>query len=182
MVFFLPCRSSFNYSFISPNIFFIFLVLFCFLFFDIVLLLVFFLSSFYLFYFYCATKLAGSWFPGWRSGRAPVVGALSPNHWTNREPQTPGNVSWSEASQRSSSQHQDPALSNCLQTPVLDTSGQTTSKTAPPIKKKQKKCYGWRSKVRWNMLQMKEQWRQNWQPTWKRIQNNDSKDDPKSWK
>ena len=29
----------------------------------------------------------------------PVVGALSLNHWTNREPQTPGNIHWSEASQ-----------------------------------------------------------------------------------
>ena len=46
-----------------------------------------------------------------------------------REPQTPGNINWSEASWRSSSQHQDPALSNCLQNPVLDASGQKTSKT-----------------------------------------------------
>ena len=59
---------------------------------------------------------------------APVVGAPSPNRWTNREPQTPGNISWSEASRRSSSRHQDPALSSCLQTLVLDVSGQTTSK------------------------------------------------------
>ena len=32
-------------------------------------------------------------------------------------------------SQRSSSQHQDPVLPNSLQTPVLEASGQTTSKT-----------------------------------------------------
>ena len=37
--FILPCCSCFNYSFIFPNIFFIFLILFCFLFFHIVLLL-----------------------------------------------------------------------------------------------------------------------------------------------
>ena len=61
--------------------------------------------------------------------RAPVVVALSPNRWTNREPQTLGNINLSKASQRSSSQHQDLALSNCLQTPVLYVSGQTTSKT-----------------------------------------------------
>ena len=67
-----------------------------------------------------------------------MVGALSPNHWTNREPQTPENISWSEASWKCSSQHQDPALSYCLQTPVLDVSGQT-SKTRiqhHPSKKK----------------------------------------------
>ena len=56
------------------------------------------------------------------------MGALSLNCWTNREPQTPGNISQIEASQRSSSQHQDPALSNCLQTRGLKVSGQTTSK------------------------------------------------------
>ena len=73
--------------------------------------------------------------------RAPVVGAPSPNCWTNREPQTPGNINCSEAAQRSSSQHQDPALSNCLQTPLLEVSGQTTSKTGiqhHPLKKRKK--------------------------------------------
>ena len=66
----------------------------------------------------------------WGQAEAPVVGALSPNHWTNRELQTPGNIHWSEVSQRSSSQHQDPApLPNSLQTPVLEASDQTTSKT-----------------------------------------------------
>ena len=60
---------------------------------------------------------------------APAVGAPSPNHWTNREPQTPGNIHGSVVSRSSSSQHQDPALPNSLQTPVLEASGQTTSKT-----------------------------------------------------
>ena len=71
--------------------------------------------------------------------RAPIAGAPSPNHWTNREPQIPGNINQSEASRRSSSRHQDPALSNCLQTPVLGASSQTTSKTGiqhHPSKKK----------------------------------------------
>ena len=53
---------------------------------------------------------------------ASVVGAPSLNHWTNREPQTPGNIHQSEVSWRSSSQHQDPALPNSLQTLVLEAS------------------------------------------------------------
>ena len=68
-------------------------------------------------------KIASLWDLGSQAGgqaRAPVVGALSPNCWSNREPQTPGNINQSEASCWSSSQDQDPALSNCLQTPVLD--------------------------------------------------------------
>ena len=116
------CCSCFNYIFIFPNIFFIFLTLFCLLFFDIVLLLFFFFFS-----APCSLQNLGSQAGG--QARAPVVGAPSPNHWTNREPQTPGNINWSEASWRSSSQHQDQALSNCLQNPVLDASGQKTSKT-----------------------------------------------------
>ncbi|KAM9087206.1 centromere protein C isoform 6-T6 [Megaptera novaeangliae] len=75
-------------------------------------------------------KLGSLWDLGHQArghARAPVVGAASQNRWTNREPQPPWNISRSEASQRSSSQHQDLALSNCLQTPVLDVSGQTTS-------------------------------------------------------
>ena len=84
--------------------------------------------------------------------QTPVVGAPSPNHWANREPQTTGNINRSEASQRSSSQHQDPAPSNCLQTPVLDIPGQTTSKTGiqnQPSKK--------RKKQQKNVLHTKEQ-------------------------
>ena len=65
----------------------------------------------------------------WGRAEAPAVGAPSPNHWTNKEPQTPGNIHWSEVSRISSSQQQDPALPNSLQTPVLEASGQTTSKT-----------------------------------------------------
>ena len=85
--------------------------------------------------------------------QAPLVGAPSPNCWTNTQPWNPGNnINRSEASQRSSSQHQDPALSNCLQTPVLDVSGQATSKTGiqhyPSKKKKKHKK---------NMTQTKEQ-------------------------
>ena len=57
------------------------------------------------------------------------MGGQSPNHWINGEPQTPGNIHWSEVSWRSSSQHQDPALPNSIQTPVLEASGQTTCKT-----------------------------------------------------
>ena len=63
------------------------------------------------------------------SGEAPEVRALSPNHWTNRGPQTPGNIHWIDVSWRSSPQHQDSALPNSLQTPVLEASGQKTSMT-----------------------------------------------------
>ena len=67
------------------------------------------------------------------------------------EPQTPGNINQSEVSQRSSFWHQYLALPNHLQTPVLDTSGQTTSKTGTqphPSKKMRRQK---------NMLLMKEQ-------------------------
>ena len=60
---------------------------------------------------------------------APAVGTMSLNPWTNREPQTPGNIHRSEVSWSSLSQHQDPALPNSLQTPVLETLSQTTSET-----------------------------------------------------
>ena len=85
--------------------------------------------------------------------KAPVVGAQSANHWTNREPQTPGNIHRSEVSRRSSSQHQDPALPNSLQTPGLEASGQTTSKTGT-------QSHSWKkTKMRQqkSMSQMKEQ-------------------------
>ena len=109
--------------------------LFFFLFFVILLLL--FVCSLPFFPTPCGLQDLGSQAGGhvW----APVVGVLSPNRWTNRESQTPGNINRSEVSQRSSSQHQDPGLPNCLQTPVLDASGQTTSKTGTqthPLKKK----------------------------------------------
>ena len=152
LCFILPYCSFFNYIFIFPNIFLILLILFCFLFFDIVLL-----SFFFFFLSFLAVPHSLRNLGSHERGRAPapVVGALSPKCWTNREPQTPGNINWSEASQRSSSQHQDPALSNYLQTRVLDTSGQTTSKTGiqpHPSKKKnwndKKICYRRRSKVK----------------------------------
>ena len=41
--------------------------------------------------------------------RDPVAGTPSPNPWTNRKPQTPGNINRSEFTQRFSSQYQDPA-------------------------------------------------------------------------
>ena len=69
----------------------------------------------------------GSRAVGW--AEAHVVEAQSPNNWTNREPQTPGNIHLREVSRSSSSQHQDPALPNSRQTPVLEASGQTASKT-----------------------------------------------------
>ena len=71
--------------------------------------------------------------------KAPAVGAPSPNHWTNRKPQTQGNIQQSEVSWRSSSWHQDPALPNNLQTPVLEASGQTTSKTGTQSHSSKKK-------------------------------------------
>ena len=49
--------------------------------------------------------------------------------WSNREHQVPENINRSEGSQRSVSQYQDLALSNCLHTLLLETSGQTTSET-----------------------------------------------------
>ena len=143
--FILPCCNCFNYSFIFPNIFFIFLILF--VFYSLILYCSFlsfflFLFLFFFSFFTVPRKLwdLGSQARGW--AQAPVVGVPSPNYWINREPQTPRNINWSEASWRSSSQHQDLALSNCLQTPVLDVSDQTTNKTGiqpHPLKKEKMK-------------------------------------------
>ena len=74
------------------------------------------------------------WFPSWGLNLSPAVEAQSPGHWTSREFLDPGNINQSELSQRSSSQQQDLAPPNSLQAPVLDVSGQTTSKTGtqPP--------------------------------------------------
>ena len=108
--FILSCCSCFNYSFIFPNIFFIFLILFCFLFFDIVLL--FFLSFFFFFVFTAPQSLRDLGSQAGGRARAPVVGGPSPNHWTKRDPQAPGNINRSEVSQRSSPQHQDPRPSS----------------------------------------------------------------------
>ena len=85
--------------------------------------------------------------------KAPAVGTPSPNHWTNREPQTPGNIHQSEVSRRSSSQHQDPALPNKLQMPVLEAPGQTTSKTGAQSSSLKKKKKRWQKYI----SQMKEQ-------------------------
>ena len=122
--FVLPCCSCFKHIFIFPNRFFIFLILFYSSYIVIVLL------CFFFFFFSampCSLQDLGS--QAECRVQAPVVGAPSPNRWTNGEPQTPGNINQSEDSRRSSSQHQDLALPNCLQTPVLDALGQTTSKT-----------------------------------------------------
>ena len=109
--FVLPCCSCFSYIFIFPNIIFIFLILFYFVFSVIVLHL-----CFFSFLFFFASPHGFSDLGSQARGRAqaPVVGAPSPNCWTNREPQTPGNINRSEASWRSSSQHQDLAPPNCL--------------------------------------------------------------------
>ena len=116
---------------------------------------------------------------------APVVGVLSPSCWNNRVLQAPGNINRCELSQRSSSWHQDLAPPNCLQTPGLDTSDQTTSKTRTQPHPS--------TKMRWqrNMLQTKEKGK-NLQDQInekeignlpeKRIQSNDSKDDSRSRK
>ena len=141
--------SCFNYSFIFPNIFFIFLILFslysltlyCFLSFFLSFLFFSFLFFSFLFFFSAPRSLRDLGSQARGQAQAPVVGAPSPNRWINREPHTPGKINHSEASQRSSSQHQGPALSNCLQTPVLDASGQTTGKTGiqpQPSKKKKR--------------------------------------------
>ena len=145
--FVLLCCCCFVFIFVFSNIFFIFLILFHFLFFVIVLLFV-----CCLFFFATPRGLQGlgSQAGGW--AWAAVVEVPSPNHWTNREPQTPGNINQCELSQRSSYQHQNPAPPNCLQTPVLDTSSQTTSKRGtqphPSKKMRWKKNMVQRSKVK----------------------------------
>ena len=54
----------------------------------------------------------------------PILG-----HWAAKESQTPGNINPWELAWRPPSRHQDLALLNCLQAPVLDTPCQTASKT-----------------------------------------------------
>ena len=47
------------------------------------------------FLFFCHfTWLTGPWSQAGGQAWAPVVGALSSNHWTKREPQTTGNIEW----------------------------------------------------------------------------------------
>ena len=77
--------SCFNYIFIFPNIFFIFLILFSLLFFDIVLLPSFFLLPFFLSLYAMPRSLQDIDSQAGGRARAPVVEALSPNHWTTRE-------------------------------------------------------------------------------------------------
>ena len=83
-------------------------------------------------FFFSFAASGGLWDIGSRAqGQAevPALEAPSPNDWPHREPQTPGNIHRSEVPRIYSSQHQDPALPNSLQTPVLEASGQTTSTT-----------------------------------------------------
>ena len=80
---------------------------------------------------------------------APVGGLPSPDYWTNRDTQTP----LSEVSWRSTSQHLDLALPNCLQTPVLEISGQTISERGAEFHPSTE------NDMTKNMLQRKEQGR-----------------------
>ena len=89
----------------------------------------------------------------WARGQAWVLmlGVPSPNYWTNREHQNPGDMNQSKVSWRATAQHWDPALPNCLEFPVLETSGQTTRRQEPIKKKKRhdkKLCYRWKTKVK----------------------------------
>ena len=120
--FFLP--SWFYFALLLFHIYFYFLYFY----FITSLLFCFFDCCFFFFPPWYAICMA-PWFTGWGSGLASMVGALSPNHQSNREPQTTENINSCEFSPRSSSQHQDLAPTNCLQAPVLDASGQKTSKT-----------------------------------------------------
>ena len=126
---------------------FIFLTLFYFLF--VVTVLLFVSCLFFVCLFFA--MLHGLWGLGSQAGVqawAPVASGLRPSCWTNKELQAPGNINQCELSQRSSSWHQDPAPPNCLQTPVLDASGQTTSKRGTQPNPSKKICYRWRSKVK----------------------------------
>ena len=162
---------------------FIFLTLFYFLF--VVTVLLFVSCLFFVCLFFA--MLHGLWGLGSQAGVqawAPVASGLRPSCWTNKELQAPGNINQCELSQRSSSWHQDPAPPNCLQTPVLGASGQTTSKTGTqphPSKNEMTKKYVTDEWARWKPTRPNK-WRGNRQPTWKRVQSNDSKDDPKSQK
>ena len=98
----------------------------------LVLLLLFILGSYLFVFFFFSSVLCGLQGLGaLATGQASAseVGELSPGHWTARELLAPGNTNQQELSQRSPSQHQDPAPPNGQQAPVLDASCQTTSKT-----------------------------------------------------
>ena len=62
-------------------------------------------------------------------GCTPEVREMSPRLWTTRELPAPWNITPQELSQRPPSQHQDQAPLKDQQTPVLDASHQTFSKT-----------------------------------------------------
>ena len=91
--FILPCCSCFNYSFIFPNIFFIFLILFslysltlyCFLSFFLSFLFFSFLFFSFLFFFSAPRSLRDLGSQARGQAQAPVVEAPSPNYWTKRE-------------------------------------------------------------------------------------------------
>ena len=87
---------------------------------------------FILFCFLCCIMFGYS-MPGQRLDWAAAVRVRSPSCWTTREIQAPGNINWCELSQLSSSQGQDPAPTNCQQAPLLESSGQTTSKTGTEL-------------------------------------------------
>lgn len=127
----------------------VFLIYFSFLLFVIVLQL--FFSLF--FGVLCSLWALDSWArdQAW----APMVASPSSNYWANRDTQTPWNISWSEVPWRSTSQHLDPVLPNCLQTPVLEFSGQTISERGTwshphtqPQKDMTQICYWRRNKVK----------------------------------
>ena len=88
-----------SFLFIFSNVFFIFLILFYFLFFVIDLL--FFVCCLSVYFLPCCCSLLGLGSQARGQAWAPVVEVLSPSHWTNREPQTPGNINQCELSQGS---------------------------------------------------------------------------------
>ena len=86
------------------------------------------------------SRLRGSW--GHRREAGEIRRGGRERTSRTKEPQTPGNIHRSEVSWRSSSRHQDPGLPNSLETPLLESSGQTISRTGTQShssKNKQKK-------------------------------------------
>ena len=127
------------------------------------------LSSTFLFFSFiswCAIQDLDSW--AW----APVVGGPSPKCWINRDTQTSRNTIWSEVSWRATSKHLVLALLNCLQTPVLKFSGQSSSEWRTQFRLTktmiwQKICYRQKSKVK--KPKRPHKWRGNRETTWKII-------------
>ena len=79
--------------------------------------------------FWWAVWLAGSLFPGQRSGLSLCGGSIELRTLECQRIPGPGNINQWELSQRSPSQLQDLAPPNSLQAPVLKAPHQTTSKT-----------------------------------------------------